>query len=175
MIMVQPSIAGLSCDSGKSAVGGFVMRSRDTLGRFMEGEVVDPKVRFWAKVDKDGPNGCWIWKGATTNEGYGEFWVVDRVVRAHRYAYELIIEPIPEGMTIDHLCRNTSCVNPEHMEVVTGHQNILRGEAPTALNARATHCIHGHPFDILNTYYPPRGGRQCRICRSLRHTAREGG
>lgn len=86
-----------------------------------------PGERFWAKVDHT-PT-CWIWSGSRDGKGYGLFWDGDRQVRAHRFAYELLREPIPDGLTIDHLCRVTSCVNPDHMEVVTVSENVRRGLA----------------------------------------------
>ena len=124
--------------------------------------------RFWAKVDKNGPNGCWLWTGYTGSNGYGRFHFQSRRQSAHRFAYELVKGTIPEPLQIDHLCRNPPCVNPDHLEAVTGKVNILRGVAPSALNARKTHCIHGHPFDKANTYIYPSGRhrRVCRICRA---------
>lgn len=68
---------------------------------------------------------------------------------AHRVAYELCIGPIPTGLTIDHLCRNTRCVNPKHLEAVTLRENILRGTGPTAHNAAKSACRRGHPFDAV--------------------------
>ena len=84
---------------------------------------------------------------------------------AHRFAYETFVGPIPEGLTIDHLCRIRHCVNPEHLEAVTDRVNILRGEGISAQHARATHCPQGHPYDLINTYVAPDGDRDCRDCR----------
>ena len=89
-----------------------------------------------------------------------------KLVLAHRFAYELLRGPIPEGMTIDHLCRTRSCVNPEHFEVVTRGENVLRGVGPPAMNARKTHCAKGHPLVegnlVLNRL--KHGYRECLIC-----------
>ena len=74
--------------------------------------------RFWAKVNKT--DGCWEWSGAINTGGYGSFWNGIREVKAHRFAYELLCEQIRDGLTLDHLCRNRSCVNPAHLEPVTG-------------------------------------------------------
>jgi len=123
----------------------------------------DDRRRFWAKVDKT--RECWLWLGAKTT-GYGVMRLRGKNVLAHRFAYEDIVGSIPEGLQIDHLCRNPSCVNPSHLEVVTNKENCLRGESPNAINARKTHCDNGHPFDEQNTYVrPDNGQRQCRICR----------
>lgn len=125
--------------------------------------------RFWRYVNKT--ETCWIWTGALS-KGYGCFVVQQRptkCVRAHRYSYESIVGPIPDGLTIDHLCGNKSCVNPSHLEPVTIRVNVLRNNGPTAKNAAATHCKHGHPFDEVNTYiYKNKNARKCRACERLR-------
>src|SRR6266496_2265386 len=88
--------------------------------------------RFWAKVDRSGGSrACWLWTGKTGRDGYGRIGLGGRGalvrVRAHRFAYELLIGPIPDGLQIDHLCRVRHCVNPAHLEPVTQRENILRG------------------------------------------------
>lgn len=77
--------------------------------------------RFWLKVDKRGPDDCWEWKAGRCL-GYGQFWNNVRDMPAHRFAYEAVVGPIPEGLTLDHLCRNKGCVNPAHLEPVTWQQ-----------------------------------------------------
>lgn len=126
--------------------------------------------RFWAKVDQSaGPDGCWIWTGARTTAGYGHFTLSKprRGVYAHRFAYELLVGPIPDGLPLDHLCRNRRCVNPAHLEPVTHRENILRGTSPIPANAVKTHCDQGHEFTPENTYIYSDGGRKCRTCRRL--------
>jgi len=119
---------------------------------------------FWSKVDKSGD--CWVWQGTTSGvTGYGIIYKKRKNWLVHRAVYESTIGPIPKGMTIDHLCRNRLCVNPGHMEVVTPIENVMRGEGPTAQNARKTHCIHGHPFDVENTQVRKEGWRACAVCR----------
>jgi hypothetical protein len=120
---------------------------------------------------------CWEWTGTKTPLGYGfmslntgeqERFGVGRTAGAYRVAYWLFEGPVPEGLELDHLCRNPSCVNVNHLEPVTHKVNTLRSDAPAAIHARKTHCIRGHAFDDGNTYYPSTGGRQCRACRRWR-------
>ncbi|MFH0981536.1 MAG: HNH endonuclease signature motif containing protein [Planctomycetota bacterium] len=85
--------------------------------------------RFWPKVDKT--DSCWLWIGAMNLQGYGNFWIgpteTEGYVGAHRFAYTHFVGPVPEGMDLDHLCRNRACVNPAHLEPVTRRVNLRRG------------------------------------------------
>ena len=90
---------------------------------------------------------------------------------AHRVSYQLVVGEIPEGLTLDHLCRNPSCVNPDHLEPVTTKENILRGVSKIAQQARQTHCKRGHPFDEENTMIVRGSARQCRACNKARCAA----
>lgn len=128
---------------------------------------MDALERFMAKVgEPDAATGCWPWLAAKSREGYGAFYLNGRV-SAHRVSYELHVGPIPEGLTIDHLCRNTSCVNPAHLEPVTNRENILRSDNFAGRYARQTHCKRGHLYSPETLYDRP-GRRDCRLCRRAR-------
>lgn len=107
---------------------------------------------------------CWWWTGEQNGKGYGLIRVGRRKLMAHRVVYELREGAIPEGFQLDHLCRNRACVFPGHLEPVIARTNVLRGTGHSAVNARKTHCIHGHEFTDENTYIDPRGWRACRAC-----------
>ncbi len=116
------------------------------------------------RIERVTESGCWIWMGRT-RKGYGVTCVRYLNKQVHRVMYELLINAIPEGLVLDHLCRVRCCVNPHHLEVVTHRTNILRGVGFAAKNARATHCSAGHPFNSENTYLNvKRNARQCRVC-----------
>ena len=117
--------------------------------------------RFWEKVEVS-DEGCWNWL-AHTADGYGVFWEHKRLVKAHRFSYELHVGPIPNGLELDHLCRNRACVNPDHLEPVTHSVNVLRGIAPLHRLSK-THCPHGHPYSGDNLYISPSNRRYCRTC-----------
>lgn len=127
--------------------------------------------RFWAKVAID-PSGCLVWTASGFSTGYGQFKHGGRNLMVHRFAYTALAGPIPDGLVLDHLCRNKRCVTPDHLEPVTDQVNILRGTAPTAVNAARTHCINGHPFDEANTWVTRAGKRMCRTCGRERKAAR---
>lgn len=139
--------------------------------------------RLWTKVDKVGPvpehrpelGPCWQWTASTTAGGYGQIrtgGAAGPMRYAHRVAYEFTVGPIPDGLQIDHLCRNRSCVNPGHLEPVDNRENSLRGQSFAALNARKTHCPKGHEYSQENTVLDTNtGSRKCRICTRKRDSA----
>lgn len=122
--------------------------------------------RFLAKFpDEPDEYNCWNWQGCVGPDGYGHFGSKSQSTQqAHRISYEFFRGPIAKGMTIDHLCRNRRCVNPDHLEVVSLKVNLARGYGVGALNARKTHCIRGHPLTGYNAGVTSNGGRYCRIC-----------
>lgn len=125
------------------------------------------EVTFWPKVKKT--VNCWLWTGAPDSLGYGRVKVNGRSLMAHRVAWEFLRGPIPNGFTLDHLCRVRHCVNPDHLEPVTLRENILRGTGVAALHAHQQTCVHGHPFTPDNCYCGPHGReRQCRTCNNAR-------
>ena len=125
--------------------------------------------------------GCWEWTASLSHTRAGPCYPqlsrreapgVYRMHKAYRVIYEWLVGPIPEGLVLDHLCGNTRCVRPDHLEPVTHRVNILRGDSASARHARQTHCKRGHEFTHGNTYVDTRGARRCRACKAL---ARGGG
>lgn len=112
-------------------------------------------------------NGCLVWEGSNQG-GYGRIMAYGKQHRVHRLAYTEWVGEIPKGLMIDHLCRNTLCINPFHLEVVNNRTNILRGETVPARNAAKTSCLNGHEFTAENTYTDSRGNRGCRECARVR-------
>lgn len=125
------------------------------------------EARFLAKVEKTAT--CWNWIGCRRPRGYGMLNIGGKIRSAHRVAYEMYVGPIPAGREIDHLCRNTSCVKPEHLEAVTHKENVLRGVSLAAGHAKQTHCDRGHEFDEGNTLFYDGGRRRCRKCTTRRN------
>lgn len=129
-------------------------------------------LRFLEYIEIDAA-GCWLWRTAGSAHGYGQFRRADEIVPvlAHRHAYELFKGPIPHGYQVDHLCRVRRCVNPEHLEAVTGAVNTQR-----AAQAK-THCIHGHLYVGENIGVTSTGGgriaRYCRVCKRDRSKKRQ--
>ncbi len=113
--------------------------------------------------------GCWLWRLRPATKGYGQFFVRGRRVPAHRVVFEHLRAPIPDGLQLDHLCRVRACVNPEHLEIVDGRTNTLRGESFAAQNARKTACPQGHPYAGANLLRHVIRGQPIRRCRTCAH------
>lgn len=120
--------------------------------------------RIADNIRTDEATGCHVWIGRLNSGGYGEISVNNRNRRAHVVAYTLTRGEVPDGLELDHLCRNRRCCNPDHLEAVTHRENMLRGLGVGSENARKTHCAKGHEFSPRNTYWRKGGGRGCRLC-----------
>jgi hypothetical protein len=134
----------------------------------------DDDRRFWSYVDRRGDDECWPWTGAITHEGYGVLQFGGEQVKAHRHAYEKMVGPVPDELTLDHVCHSSDpscflskrcphrrCVNPAHLEPVTNEENTRRGR-----RLAKTHCPRGHPYDVVA------GVKKCRICHRDRERER---
>jgi hypothetical protein len=119
-------------------------------------------------------SGCWLWIGEQGHSGYGRFDCGGgRRIAAHRFSLSLSRGPIPPELVVDHLCRNTTCVNPQHLEAVTNWENTLRSTNFIGRNPSKTHCPAGHAYSGANLYVQPGiRKRECRACRKDRDKAR---
>lgn len=119
------------------------------------------EVRFWSKVGVPDTSGCLLWKAGRTCAGYGAFYVRRRNLHAHTWIYQVLVEPIPKGQELDHLCGRKTCVNVEHLELVSHGENVRRWFR------KITHCPQGHPY-TQETTEVYRGHRYCLTCRGRR-------
>lgn len=118
--------------------------------------------RFWSKVDRSSSE-CWIWTAAVTNAGYGKFKLPrdGKSISAHRLALLLTDGPVPDGMEVDHLCRNRRCVNPAHLEIVSREENQRRSREDRGYVTTTGFCGRGHPLTASNTTGPR---KRCLTC-----------
>lgn len=123
-------------------------------------------VDLWHLISVGNADSCWPWLGSLNNKGYGIF---GSTKYAHRAVYVHVFGEIPDGLELDHLCRNPICVNPLHLEAVTHKENMRRGFNPWGINARKTHCVNGHELTEGNVYNrKDKEARQCRQCKRRR-------
>ena len=126
-----------------------------------------PLRKFDERVGVNLDSDCWLWIAGKSHNGYGQFSHKGKTYRAHRWSYEYAKGKIPDGLQLDHLCRTRHCVNPDHLEAVTGKENCIRGNTGKATGKRQnlkSHCPQGHPYSGTNLYIAPRGTRGCRVC-----------
>lgn len=128
--------------------------------------------RLLSRLEIDPETGCLNWTGPVNSNGYGWINRDGHIIGVYRAMYEMFAGPVPDGMELDHLCRNTRCASVDHLEPVTHRENILRATGPVAERAKQNQCIRGHEFDLFNTYWRPNGTRACKSCRPLRLAAR---
>ena len=115
---------------------------------------------------------CWEWVGGTSSTGYGRVYDGNRMAQAHRVMYEIRVGPIPDGMEIDHLCRNRRCINPDHMEPVTHRENSARGLSPSAVSRRTGLCVRGHAMTPDNIEKNGPNKVRCKTCARERRGGR---
>lgn len=142
-------------------IGCIVLQCID-CGKAIQTKKMSEEERFWLRVRKT-ENGCWQWTGTINGGrggGYAYLYIGNHIyIKAHRWAYEHFVGKIPPDKEIDHLCRNRSCVNPDHLEAVYPQINNLRGVGAAANNAKKNYCPRGHIYDILTVR-----ARRCSIC-----------
>ena len=166
------------CRCGCEQQTPIASRTRHDLGHqkgqptpFVAGHSLrwEPPLQRFLKQLKPSPTGCIEWQGFLVN-GYGRIHRQGRQMPVHRFAYEQANGKIPPQYPLDHLCRNTRCVNPDHLEIVSHRVNILRGTSPSARNYQKTHCANSHPYSIENTWYQrdKRSTALSRVCRTCK-------
>ena len=130
------------------------------------------KDRILSNIDIDSVTECWNWKLSKDRDGYGFLTINSKSYRAHRASYRVFVDQPDPYLVMDHICRNRSCVNPEHLRQVTTKINVTQNSLSIqASNASKTHCINGHEFTEVNIITPKDNSRQYRICVNARQRA----
>lgn len=152
----------------------------------LQGGPVAPHVPVRSRVSREGTveerifrqleetaEGCWEWRGHQGPNGYGQLGGDGTTYRVHRLVYVMLVGPVPDGLVLDHLCRNRLCANPAHLEPVPEFVNFVRGASPSAVAFRTDTCKRGHSLDleIGDVYVTPTGKRDCRRCNRIRRAA----
>ncbi len=178
------SIEGCTYPIGKNISRGWCAthyKRWKAHGDPLEDGITPLPIRFWSKVDQHGPEvkpglgPCWLWTGYINPNGYGDFFLwTGKHSLAHTVSFELSGKVVPPGLELDHVCRVRACVNPSHLEPVTHHENVRRGDA--GWNTREkTHCPKGHPYtpDNVTLEYRANGlkARHCKACPRERYHA----
>lgn len=130
-------------------------------------DIFAPNRRGVSVVDRiDASGDCWEWTGNIKDNGYGYFSLGGRKQVVHRVVWESLVGPIPEGLDLDHLCRNRSCVNPDHCQPVTRAENLRRGAGNGRL--RKDRCPRGHLYSDNPFTQHLKNGKSYRLCRTCR-------
>lgn len=169
-------------DVGASRTVAYQDRSPDMRAKSIPALTPEQEERFWSRVEVHQPSACWEWTGSRSGSGYGSFSLGARhgSFPAHRVAYAILLGRIDPNESLDHLCRNPSCVNPDHLESVSQRVNTLRGYGITSQNAKKDRCCAGHELTPNNLYIGPQGWRNCLTCKRermyrYRHLATQAG